>query len=276
VLQIHEREKSCRTDICLRGGPTFMKKLLTASIPMLCLLVVAMLPLAVPARADSQWTLNNVVTQSGATISGSFDISYNSNVLLEQLTNWSITYTPAAGSTINGGAAVVFDPANVPAPFGVPIQPGYIPMYTPGNLPFPPPGVTSLIIFNSSDVNTTLSQAASLDINFPFAALPDLGPNNPLSVNQAICTTANSNSGNPGYVTLCDGNTGIGPSAIGFEGLPNQQGFGESVDPGTVSGAYILGTPGPTGGGNTGVPEPSTLLLSSLGFAALALKRFWA
>lgn len=30
------------------------------------------------------------------------------------------------------------------------------------------------------------------------------------------------------------------------------------------------------GGGNTGVPEPSTLLLSSLGFAALALKRFWA
>jgi PEP-CTERM motif len=30
------------------------------------------------------------------------------------------------------------------------------------------------------------------------------------------------------------------------------------------------------GGGTTGVPEPSTLLLSSLGFAALALKRFWA
>jgi hypothetical protein len=33
----------------------------------------------------------------------------------------------------------------------------------------------------------------------------------------------------------------------------------------------------PSGGGTTtGVPEPSTLLLSSLGFAALALKRFWA
>jgi len=30
------------------------------------------------------------------------------------------------------------------------------------------------------------------------------------------------------------------------------------------------------GGSNTGVPEPSTLLLSSLGFAALALKRFYA
>jgi hypothetical protein len=30
------------------------------------------------------------------------------------------------------------------------------------------------------------------------------------------------------------------------------------------------------GGGNNGVPEPSTLLLSSLGFAALALKRYWA
>jgi hypothetical protein len=30
------------------------------------------------------------------------------------------------------------------------------------------------------------------------------------------------------------------------------------------------------GGGNAGVPEPSTLLLSSLGFAALALKRFYA
>jgi hypothetical protein len=30
------------------------------------------------------------------------------------------------------------------------------------------------------------------------------------------------------------------------------------------------------GGGGTGVPEPSTLLLSSLGFAALALKRFYA
>jgi hypothetical protein len=255
-----------------------MKKHLRTLIPMLCLLLATILPLAVTTYADSQWTLNNVVTQSGATVSGTFDISFNSNVLLEQLTNWDITYTPAAGSTINGGAAVVFDPANVPAPFGAPIQPGYIPMYTPGNLPFPPPGVTSLIIFNSSDVNTTLSQAASLEINFPFAALPDLGPNNPVSVNQAICTTANSTSGNPGYITLCDGNTGIGPSGIGFEGLPNQQGFSESVDPGTVSGAYIPGTPSPTGGGggNTGVPEPSTLLLSSLGFAALALKRFWA
>jgi hypothetical protein len=253
-----------------------MKKQLRASIPMLCLLLAAILPLAVPAYADSQWILNDVVTQSGATISGSFDISYNPNVLLEQLTNWNLTYTPAPGSAINGGAAVVFDPANVPAPFGVPFQPGYIPMYTPGNLPFPPPGVTSLIIFNSSNVNTTLSQAASFELNFPFAALPDLGPNS-APVNMAICTTANSTSGNPGYVSLCDGNTGIGPSAISFDGLPNQQGFGESVDPGSVTGTYILGTPGPTGGGggNTGVPEPSTLLLSALGFAAFALKRSW-
>jgi hypothetical protein len=243
---------------------------------MLCLLLAAILPLSGPAYADTQWTLNDVVTQSGATISGTFDISYNPNVLLEQLTSWSITYTPAAGSTINGGAAVVFDPANVPAPFGVPIQPGYIPMYVPGNLSAPPPGVTSLIIFNSANVNTTLSQAASLELNFPFAQLPDLGLNNPVSANQAICTTANSTPGNPGKIALCDANTGAGASSIQFLGLPNQQGFGEFVDPGTVNGAYILGTPGPTGGGNTGVPEPSTLLLSSLGFAALALKRFYA
>jgi hypothetical protein len=30
------------------------------------------------------------------------------------------------------------------------------------------------------------------------------------------------------------------------------------------------------GGNNTGVPEPSTLLLSALGLGALALKRFYA
>jgi hypothetical protein len=253
-----------------------MQKHLRTSIPMFCLLLTTILLLTVPAYADTQWTLNNVVTQSGATVSGTFDISFNSNVLLEQLTNWDITYSPAAGSTINGGAAVVFDPANLPIIVGVPYQPGYIPMYVPGNLQAPPPGVTSLIIFNSSDVNTTLSQGASLELNFPFAQLPDLGPNNPISANQAICTTANSTPGNPGEIALCDGNTGIGASSIQFTGLPNQQGFGEFVDPGTLSGAYIPGTPGPTGGGNTGVPEPSTLLLSALGLGALALKRFYA
>jgi hypothetical protein len=30
------------------------------------------------------------------------------------------------------------------------------------------------------------------------------------------------------------------------------------------------------GGGNTGVPEPSTLLLSALGLGGLALKRFYS
>ncbi len=36
------------------------------------------------------------------------------------------------------------------------------------------------------------------------------------------------------------------------------------------------GSGGGTGGGNTGVPEPSTLLLSALGLGGLALKRFYS
>jgi hypothetical protein len=43
-----------------------------------------------------------------------------------------------------------------------------------------------------------------------------------------------------------------------------------------VSGALVSSTYNPGGGGNTGVPEPSTLLLSALGLGALALKRFYA
>ncbi|HEV8074379.1 MAG TPA: PEP-CTERM sorting domain-containing protein [Candidatus Acidoferrum sp.] len=56
-----------------------------------------------------------------------------------------------------------------------------------------------------------------------------------------------------------------------FGDSESQIGYFDNLTFGPGSGG---GTGG--GGGNTGVPEPSTLLLSSLGFAALALKRFWA
>jgi hypothetical protein len=45
----------------------------------------------------------------------------------------------------------------------------------------------------------------------------------------------------------------------------------------TASGtAWTPGSGNPGGGGNTGVPEPSTLLLSALGLGGLALKRFYS
>lgn len=206
------------------------------------------------AMADTMWTLNNVVTQSGGTITGFFDVLYNSNPLLDTLGGYALTYTPTSGSAIS------FDAASGNS------NGFYYPGYGNGtgcNAVCPPPNSTAFL-----DVATlfTGGPISSMALLFDVSALPDLGPTS-ASVSENLCTTANAGNSN----SVCWANY----DTTSFVADANQAPLVDFVDPGTANGTYILGTPGP-GSGITTMPEPSALLMLStvlVGVGALVRKR---
>lgn len=207
------------------------------SLLFLPLIIAFSLSLAMPARADTMWTLNNVTFTDNGIASGYFDLNLAGVVT-------------AVGITTTAGTGLVF------AGFGN-ILPGMtynvvnsLTQYLPaggGVLGFNCGFSGSCIQFEQGG---TAGGPYALDFYIAAAALPEVTPTSALG-NEPLL---------------------VYPTVLPFGSSESQTSTGafREVDPGSLTGTYIPGTPY-TGEPTTGVPEPGTLALFGVGLAALVL-----
>ncbi len=243
--------------------------------------------LAIPSRADTLWTLSNVVFNDGTVASGSFvvptgsplacpAVSYGPIYCLPGLvssfggvtqvgnpTNWTITTTP--GSSVTSAQSFVGSGVIAPGATSA-IEIGGT-WYNTGTAPeslatyypeYDVPGLGEVgsyveFINSAACVNDPNQLGCSvLLLTFPVSALPDLGPGSPATVID-ICTQAYDPA-------TCGNGTVSSLSANGGDQIAY-------ADPGELIGTYVSPV--------TTTPEPGTdvLMLTGLGLLGLMMAR---
>jgi hypothetical protein len=239
-----------------------MKIQLRISIPILCFMLgfctIILLVMPSVASANSyvgtplNWCIGICGSGDSGTLTGYFVLDSTGAI-----TNWNLTTTTG---TVTGSN---YNPAdNGPSFYPIIVGGTYVfsdqfnSGLSLGTTPLFNGGLLTLIV-NCQGVANCLAQATSgqyFTLTGATETYTTWSCGSPSSCTPSIAAPRTLDVSGGAYINVTDP---IGGLALNLDTSP-------------------IGTAWTPGGGNTGVPEPSTLLLSSLGFAALALKRFWA